>query len=223
MKKYSFNLLFVLLLVFNLIKTENLYAQTAADNKNVQFSPAQLNSFAGKYLSDNNKMTFLQIMIANNHLVLKQSWDGQEIIFNQVSDLSFFNDEHSFPLKFTKNNSGETTQVLAFDRDVWNKVADNYTPELQKTIPLTAAQLKTFEGKYQMKGDNGDNFLQITAANDHLVLKQLWDEQEISFSEVSPLDFLNETQLFPLKFTKDKDGTVTQVLAFNKDVWIKVK
>jgi hypothetical protein len=223
MKKHPFNLLLILLLVFNLLNTGKLYAQTATDNKTSQFLPAQIKSFTGKYISNNNKMIFLQMMIKDDHLVLKQSWDGEEVVFKQVSDLNFFNDEHSFPLKFTKNDKGETTQVLAFDTDVWIKVADNYVPQLEKIIQLTVEQLKAFEGKYQAKGGDGDNFLQITAANDHLVLKQLWDEKEISFSPVSPLDFVNEPQTFPLKFTKDKDGAVTQVLAFNKDLWLKVK
>jgi hypothetical protein len=223
MKKHPFNLLLILLLVFTLFNTGKLFAQTAADNKTAQFFPAQLKPLTGKYISNNNKMIFLQMMIKDDHLVLKQSWDGEEVAFKQVSDLNFFNDEHNFPLKFTKNDKGESTQVLAFDTDVWIKVPDNYVPQLEKTIQLTVAQLKAFEGKYQMKGDDGDNFLQITAANDHLVLKQLWDQREISFSPISPLDFFDGPQTFPLKFTKDKDGAVTQVLAFNKDVWVRVK
>jgi hypothetical protein len=29
--------------------------------------------------------------------------------------------------------------------------------------------------------------------------------------------------MFPLKFKKDKDGNATQVLAFKRDLWTKVK
>jgi hypothetical protein len=65
--------------------------------------------------------------------------------------------------------------------------------------------------------------LQITATADHIVLKQLWDEKEITFSPVSEVDFVNKNQTFPLKFTKGSDGLATQVLAFNTDMWVKVK
>lgn len=220
MKKYPVLLVIALMLSFQLFSSSGLYAQTSTTN-----SPAQLKSFIGKYQFKDNKMVFLQILLKDDHLVLKQLWDNQEIPFKQTSELEFYNDEHSFPLKFTKNSTGEVNQVLAFDRDEWNRVADNYTPELQKTIQLSPEQLKSFEGKYQMKNGDGDadDFLQIIATNDHLVLKQLWDQREVNFAPVSDVDFFNDVQTFPLKFTKGADGFATQLLANNKDIWIKVK
>ncbi|HTE00412.1 MAG TPA: hypothetical protein VK668_14060 [Mucilaginibacter sp.] len=212
----------LLLVIFQFTGITKLYAQTAATHKTEQTAPASLNAFAGKYRGD-NKMLFLQITIKDGHIVLKQSWDGEELTFNQTSPLDFYNEEHQFPLKFTKNNAGEVTQLLAFEHDTWVRVPDNYQPELQKIIKLTPAQLKALEGKFELKGGDGGQFLQITATNDHLILKQLWDQQEISFSPVSEVDFFNDAQTFPLKFTKGSDGLATAVLAFNKDEWTKVK
>jgi hypothetical protein len=222
MKRNSFIPALLLLIIFQFTVFTKLYAQTAANGKTEQPAPGSLNVFAGKYRGD-NKMTFLQITVKDGHIVLRQSWDGQELAFDQTSAVEFYNDEHQFPLKFTKNNAGEVTQLLAFDRDTWTRVPDNYQPELQKTIQLTAAQLKALEGKYELKGGDGDEFLQITATNDHLILKQLWDQREISFSPVSEVDFFNDAQTFPLKFTKGSDGLATEVLAFNKDLWMKMK
>lgn len=198
-----------------------LYAQTVASKATEQSGADKLKIFNGRYISPSNKAVYLQITVTNGHLVLKQSWDGEEVSFDQKGDLEFYNEDHSFPLKFTKNNAGAITQLLAFDRDLWVKGDDNYKFVPQKTIQLTAAQLKTLEGKYQAK--DGDNFLQITATPDHIVLKQLWDDKEIAFSPVSEVDFVNDAQTFPLKFTKGSDGLATQVLAFNTDMWVKVK
>src|SRR5665213_3156450 len=131
MKKYTVLFVSVLMFSFQLFSSTALYAQASATN-----SSTKLKSFVGKYQFKDNKMTFLQILLKDDHLVLKQLWDNQEIPFKQTSDLEFYNDEHSFPLKFTKNNAGEVVQVLAFNRDIWNRVADNYTPELQKVIQL---------------------------------------------------------------------------------------
>ncbi|MGZ3819883.1 MAG: hypothetical protein ACXVB6_04795 [Mucilaginibacter sp.] len=221
MKRNSLIPALLLLVIFQFGAFTKLYAQTAA-NKPEQSTPAALSALAGRYVGD-NKMIFLQISVKDGHIVLKQSWDGQEVTFNQTAALEFYNDEHQFSLRFTKNSAGEVTKLLAFDHDTWVRVADDYQPQLQKIVKLTPAQLKALEGKFEMKGDDGDEFLQITATNDHLILKQLWDQREISFSPVSEVDFFNDEQTFPLTFTKGSDGLATEVLAFKKDVWVKVK
>jgi len=222
MKKHVFIEAAAIVFCLQLLCTSKSFAQ-AAVNSDV----AKLKSFTGKYQFVSDKSVFLQILVKDGQLVLKQLWDNEEIPFKQTSVNEFYNDEHSFPLKFTKNDAGEAMQVLAFNRDVWNKVADDYIykPTLQKTIQLTAGQLKSFEGKYQLKNGDGDadDFLQITATTDHLILTQLWDKREITFSAVSALDFVNDDQKFPLRFTKDSNGAVIQLLAFNRDIWMKTK
>lgn len=213
MKKYFF-----VVVPMIIICLQATYAQTTSDS-------SKLSQFTGKYQFTDNKMTFLQISEKSGHLVLKQLWDNEEIVFERTGKLTFYNNERSFPLVFNENGNGEVKGVLAFDRDTWNKVPDNYTPQLQKTINMTLAELKVFEGQYQMKGGDGDadNLLQITATDDHLILKQLWDQREVNIWPVSPVEFFNDKQTFPIKFTKEKDGTVSQLLAKNTDVWIKVK
>ena len=113
-------------------------------------------------------------------------------------------------------------QVLAFNRDVWDKIK-NYKPVIKKEIQLSGQQFKAFEGKYKMNGGDEDDSLQITAKGNNLILKQLWDGKEIVFVPESALEFFCKDQAFPLKFSKGQDGAVTKVLAFNKDVWLKVK
>lgn len=209
MKKH---LSLIILVCFGLVQGVN--AQTQSNNKS-------LGSFVGKYQFKENKMTFLQITLKDNQLVLKQLWDNQEIPFKQTGSLTFYNDEKQFPLIFTKNDKGNVTQVLAFDRDVWNKVADDYVPEMQKIIHLDQAELKACEGKYR-DGD-GDDFLQITTVGDHLILKQLWDGSEVQFWPIGDLDFFNDKQTFSLKFIKGTDGNVNKLVAKGTDNWFKVK
>ena len=112
---------------------------------------------------------------------------------------------------------------LAFNRDLWNKVK-NYKPAINTEIHLSPDQLKAFEGKYTFQFEKGeDSYIQITAAADHLTLKQVWDGKEINFVPKSNVEFFCKEQPFPLKFIKDDKGNVIQVLAFNKDLWQKVK
>jgi hypothetical protein len=193
-----------------------LHAQTNTTN---------LKPFVGKYQLTNKRMMLLQILLKDDHLVLKQLWDNQEIPFKQTAPLEFYNSESSFPLKFSKDDKGTITGVLAFNRDSWIKVPDDFKPELQKIVSLTPEQLKPFEGKYQQKSGDGDadDFLQIRVQDGHLIVTQLWDHAESPIYPVSPVDFFNEGQTFPIKFTKNTAGAVLQLLANHEQIWIKVK
>jgi hypothetical protein len=214
---------------FGVVATIHLIVNPANAEPSQKFSEKriqdslQLKAFEGYYQFQDGKDVFLQITAKGDNLILKQLWDGQEIVFAQKSELEFFNEEKAFPLKFSKDKDGAIIQVLAFDKDVWNKVKD-YKPVIKKEIKLTPQELKAFEGKYRFQFEKGeDSFLQIIAADDYLTLKQLWDDKEINFVPESELEFFCKDRNFPLKFTKDKDGNVIQMLAFNKDLWEKVK
>lgn len=208
LKKYLF-------LAIGVVTLQGLYGQNQADT--------HLSAFAGKYQSTNDKMTFLQISAKDSGLLLKQLWDNQEIVFKRTGGLAFYNDEHSFPLVFTRDSLGKITQVLAFDRDLWKKVPDNYQAEMQRIIKLPPERLKAFDGKYKLQGGNEDAFLTITAAADHLVLTQLWDQQQIVLWPVSALEFFNDKQNFPVKFVPDANGAVNQITIFGRDQWMRVK
>lgn len=86
----------------------------------------------------------------------------------------------------------------------------------------TSQDLKALEGYYQST-DNKDSYIRISVKNDRLVLTQMWDDHEIPFDQSSPLEFATMEGRFPLKFSKDANGAITEVLAMNRDRWIKVK
>jgi hypothetical protein len=209
MKRYIF-------LAATMVTLQGLYGQNQAGN-------IQLSAFAGKYQFADNKMAFLQISAKDSGLLLKQLWDNQEIAFKRTGGQTFYNDGRSFPLVFTKDSLGKITQVLAFDRDLWKRVPDNYQPELQKIIKLSPERLKAFEGKFKLQGGDDDVFLTITAAEDHLVLTQLWNQQQISLWPVAALEFFNDKQDFPVKFVPDASGVISQIMINGRDQWMKVK
>jgi hypothetical protein len=191
-------------------------------NKISASSSQQLSGFEGYYQLDKNKDLYLQILVKNNQLILKQLWDEQEIPFEQKSALYFYNDQRSFPLTFSRNANGETTQVLAFERDTWIKVK-NYKPVVKKEITLSAEKMKAFAGKYKMSDDGRDAFLQFTFNGNALEVKELWSGKIFTIVPESELAFFARKGNYPVQFSKDKDGHVTQALIFNKDVWVKVK
>jgi len=169
-----------------------------------------LKLFVGKYQFTDNKMVFLQITIKDGHLMLKQLWDKQEIPFRQNSEL-------------TKSKTGEITQVLAFNRDLWNRVDDDYIPPMKKIIKLTNDQLTVFAGKYELKGGDGDadDIAEISVADGHLSIKH--EQNVTNLFAVSALEFVTEDQAFDVVFSKAPDGSVTQAVVNNRDVWLKSK
>ena len=183
--------------------------------------PAQgLKKFEGYYEFKDRKGQFLQISTTGNGLVLKQLWDNREVDFKATSPLGFLAKENpQFTLQFTADNSGRVTQVLAFGKDVWVR-NDNYHPPVEIKSP--AQELKKLEGKYEFRNEKGQ-FLQISATDNGLILKQLWDNQQIDFVPTESLAFFSKKQPgFTLLFTSDNAGHITQVLAFGQDIWDKV-
>ena len=88
---------------------------------------------------------------------------------------------------------------------------------------LAQGDYKAFSGTYKHKWDDGsDGFVELTATDSGLVLKQLWDGKQIPFVPSTTLSFFNrEHPEFTLVFTKDADGTINQFLAFGKDAWAR--
>jgi len=187
--------------------------------------PQELKAYEGYYTFQFQKGTdsYIHIGATENGLVLQQIWDGKEISFTPQSLLEFVNEDGNFPLKFTKESNGTVTQVLAFNKDLWIRTND-YKPPVTKEVHLDSTQLKALAGKYTFQFEKGeDAFIQIRSTDKGLILKQMWDGKEFPFVAVSDLDFYCKEAQFPLKFTRDKNGTAAQVLAFNRDLWNKVK
>lgn len=217
MRKYFIAPLLMLSFCMLLFSPSKLSAQVGADTS------AYLKPFVGKYQFADNKMVFLQIMIKDGHIVLKQLWDKQEIPFKKISELEFYNDEHKFPLKFTKSNTGEITQVLAFNKDKWNRVADDYVPPMKKVIQLTDEQLKIFPGKYELKGGDGDadDVAEISVADGHLVVKH--ENEVTNLFATAEFEFVTEDQSFDVVFSKAADGSIAQAMVNNKQIWLRSK
>src|SRR5580765_3461406 len=109
-KKFSNRTLHTFLLMLPVMATfyfTALPAHAGIPDQANTFRSGQLSGFEGYYQFDKDTSQYLQIMVKDNKLVLKQLWDEQEITFNQKSELYFYNDEKSFPLTFTKGANGE--------------------------------------------------------------------------------------------------------------------
>jgi hypothetical protein len=182
-----------------------------------------MKAFEGIYQLKSNQYAYVQITVVNKTLLAKIIDGNKQLVLTRKGDLNFESTDddgdETTPITFVKSDAGEITGAAIADKDRLVKVK-SYVPI--KALQLTADQLKAYQGKYEFEERKG-TFLTITATADGLVLKQLWDNQEINFIGVADNEFLNKQAMFPLKFTKDASGNVIKVLAFNRDSWDKVK
>lgn len=86
-----------------------------------------------------------------------------------------------------------------------------------------ADSLAAYIGKYQ-KDFNGTIFyLSLSVENGELVGTQLWDKQKMAIKHLSGNNFIVSGLDWSVKFIRDKEGKVTQVVVMGKDAWTKVK
>ncbi|MBS1935898.1 MAG: hypothetical protein JST96_18005 [Bacteroidetes bacterium] len=176
--------------------------------------PEQLKQFEGLYQLRDDGSRFIQFFVKGKELILKQEWDGEQRSFVAESNMDFFiKDFPLFTLNFSKDKDGNIGQVTAFKRDVWIKT---------KKPSLTAAQLKSYEGKYQ-SNDDPDNLIQLFVSDGHLVIKQLWDKKEIILEPKTDTYFYNEADSYPLVIMKNKDGKVNQLTVLGTNIFSKLK
>lgn len=181
--------------------------------KEMAHTPEQLKPFEGLYQLQNVGSRFIQFTVRDNKLILKQSWAGDEVFFLPETELNFYSPAiPAFVLDFTKEKDGSISRVLAFKRDVWIKVPK---------IALTQDVLKKYEGKYRSK-DDPDNQVEIRAADNSVIVKQLWDGKEIIVVPWTENYFYNDAQSYGLEIVRDKNGDVQGVRVLDTSIFERV-
>ena len=180
---------------------------------------ALYDKLTGYYQYIGAKHVLIHILNENGKLVLEQSWDNETISFEHVRDLNFYNTSQKFPLKFIESTDGRIAQVLAFEKDVWNKV-DDYKKVVKQEVILPLENLRQLEGYYQYQGE--DKYLKITAAQNKIVLNESWTGNDITLFPESSTLFFSKQGNFPLEFIRNEQGAVVKAIAFHKDLWHKL-
>jgi len=192
----------------------------------VILSEQQWKAVEGIFQSQQNNDMNVQFTARDNMLVAKLLWNNNELRLSPESPLIFSSrqegNQDPIRITFIKDSSGSVNQVNVANNGFWNR-NDNYKPIVKKEIEHTPEQLKRFEGLFQLQND-ATRFIEFSVKDNNLVLKQSWDGETRSFVPESAMDFyIKDFPMFTLNFSKDKDGNINQVVAFKRDVWIKVK
>lgn len=82
-------------------------------------------------------------------------------------------------------------------------------------------EFRDYLGYYEFEYDKG-SFIQILMKDETLVMNTLWNNRKIYFRKQSENGFINMEAAIPLVFLRNRDGTVTGLIAFGEDRWRKV-
>lgn len=87
---------------------------------------------------------------------------------------------------------------------------------------ISLDSLADYTGKFQ-KDFNGKVFyISFSVENEELVGTQLWDNQKMALKHLSGDNFIVSGLDWSVKFIRDKEGKVIQVIVMGKDAWNKV-
>ncbi|MDO8993931.1 M56 family metallopeptidase [Daejeonella sp.] len=88
--------------------------------------------YLGYYEFENDKGSFVQVLMKDDDLVMKTMWNNGKIYFRKQSESNFVDMQTGIRLKFQKNWDGKVTGLVAFGEDRWRKV-QKYKPVQKKS------------------------------------------------------------------------------------------
>jgi hypothetical protein len=179
----------------------------------IAHTPEQLKAFEGIYQGA-DKQLFIGIAQKDNKLMLHQYWNGEDVKFVPDSPAHFYcPDQLSLTLEFVRGADGSAIRMIAFGRDSWIRT---------KSLSLTPAMVKVYEGKYRLKEDP-DDIIRITASGLNLTIRQLWDGKETVVSPKTNQFFFNQELGCLLTFDLDDSGGVIGAFVLGNDYFEKIK
>lgn len=119
------------------------------------------------------------------------------------------------------DNGGIMSEIIAGVARVYSWTGF-YHPAVKTVFPLKPEALSAYDGQYRYRGQR-PLVLIVAAQADHLLIRQVWDGQEIAFYPSSDTTFFSKDVNFEIKITKGPDGRFMTVSAFDRDFFDRVK
>ncbi len=179
----------------------------------IPHTPDQLQKFTGLYHMEGSAQ-YIQLTVDNNSLTIHQHWDGgtRENFVPSAEGKFFEKDFPRFTLEFSPDQQGRYNQFVALGRDHWIRT---------ETPTLTAARLKTYEGKFRSE-DDPDNTVQIVATDKGLIVRELWNKKEVSLQPLANTYFNDEKLSFPLQLVID-NGQVKKIVLLGNQSFVRIE
>lgn len=99
----------------------------------------------------------------------------------------------------------------------------NASPAITNISVFQTNPLTEYTGKYQVVQRRGTVAIKIDLVDGELICTQLWDGEKLLLRHLSGDNFMMAGFDWSVKFLRDKDKKVSQILVMGTDRWDKVK
>ena len=157
----------------------------------------------------------MQVYIANGKLAGKDLASGEVKTLDHLSGDDFILSKEKIAVKFLRDKDNRVLQIAVMGNVMWTKIDDN--------LKATNIDLNDYLGKYQITKNGQTLYMRITLKNGQLVATQLWDGANSGLNVVSTDVFTVIALNMPMKFMRDNNKIVTQLLLNGADLFTKVQ
>jgi hypothetical protein len=214
MKKYL-----ILSALFILMQTTFCFAALSPKFSVKQAQQDSLKQYTGKYQMQQGMQTnYLEVYVENGKLAGKDMSRGEVKTLDHLSGDDFILSKEKVAIKFIRDKDNKVFQIAIMGNVMWTRIDGKLG--VTNTMPI---DLKDYVGKYQITRNGQTLYLQITYKNGQLLAIQLWDGANSSLDFLSDDNFMVNALSVPMKFIRDNNKIVIQLLLNGADLFIKVK
>jgi hypothetical protein len=185
-----------------------------------QVQQDSLKQYTGKYrMQQGMQTTYMEIYIENGKLTGRDLSRGEVKILDHLSGDDFILSKEKVPVKFIRDKSNRVYGIAVMGNVMWTR-SDG---ELTVTGNTKPADPKDYLGKYQITANGQTLYIEISLKNAQLQATQLWDSANSGLDYISGDDFIVNALNIPMKFIRDNNKIVIQLLLNGTDLFTKVK
>lgn len=179
-----------------------------------------LSQFTGKYQTHQGmQIIYADVYVDQGKLTAKAS-TGETLILDRVSGDNFIIASQHVPVKFIRDKDNKIAKIIVNGGQTWVRT-DRQLPE--STAGAGSFNAEHYLGEYQLTAGGQVLKIAVSAKNGKLWATQLWDGGTSALDFASADNFIVNALSVPIKFIRDKDNQVIQLLLNNNDLFTKVK
>ena len=202
-----------------MIQTASCFAVSfATSNRIINVQPDSLSDYTGKYQTQQGMQTiYANVYVVNGKLTAKSS-AGDVLTLDHLSGDNFIISTQGVAVKFLRDAANKVSEIAINGNVAWIRVGDKLQTDSNLRPPVPSDYL----GKYKVTLNGQSAVIEISLKNGLLWATQLWDGGNSPLKYTSGDEFIVVALKMSLKFVRDKDKHVFQMLLNNTDLFTKI-
>ncbi|MDB5088236.1 MAG: hypothetical protein JWR09_2230 [Mucilaginibacter sp.] len=178
-----------------------------------------LSAYTGKFQTiQETPISYAELIIENGKLTARLS-NGQTLILKQLSGDNFVVPEQNLAIKFIRDATDKVVKIAVNGNIEWIKS----DPASQNTGNVKPVAPADYLGKYQITMNGQTAVIEISLKDGQLWATQLWDGASSVLDYRSGDDFMIRALNMQLKFKRDQNKNIIQMLLNGNDLFTRIK